>query len=660
MLTPFEIIGRLAPEAIRAIMSPGPSIATSYNDTSDWMDWAVTASEDVGNNTYTFVLESPASLRADCTVTLDHKHRVAVHRTTLKNTSDGRTRPMNEAVAFSLLLEGVQRPAIFSCGGAGSGVGWPHAREFPPDAFRTRWTMPISPRPVYFESGARAAHSLTSSTQDLPIFMIRPAFETDDAGLWIGIEWPTRWHTDISFGGDRTGLRIDVGPGLKQLVLEPGECIELPVIHIGFFEGRFEGGTNACRGYIREQLTPLYMDKPMVPPVVYTLWGLPPDFTQEHVMRQIDLASAMGVEKFCCDQSWYAGSDAAGVGNWEVDMNRFPEGLEPVADYVREKGMEMGLYFESCPHDDTKILREHPEFFFKVDAHGNRHHIFNFGMPDACDYFIDLISSFVELLDLRFIRADFGGYPVAKEWPLTWDMIDPDDKIQFAYVQGKYRVWETLLERHPKLMWELNAGGGNSLDLGSMRRHHCCWGSDMMEMDPARMMQLGAASFMPGNFMGNAIMVGEKGSRHPEAELNDISFLSRMAGSFYVCGCLHAWPDGAHDRARHWIAAYKQFRHLLMKDFYRLLPQPQSDEEWDVAQFCDGPHEGVLFAFRLQAPAERQVIVPRATDPGATYRVRDEATQEEITMSGEAFGRDGLSVALPLRSAKLYTYVRAD
>ncbi|MDP7398592.1 MAG: alpha-galactosidase [Lentisphaeria bacterium] len=662
--TPPEIIGLIAPEAIRSALIPGPSIATSYNDTSDWMEWAVTAFEDAGEETCNFVCESPESLRAHCTVTLDREHRVAVHRAVLTNTSNRRTRPMNEAVALRLGLEGVRRPAIFRCSGAGTSGGWPHAREFPPEAFRPHWMMPIAPRPVHLESGASAGHSLVSSTKDLPIFMIRPEFESHEAddigedkpGFFVGLEWPTRWRAEITFGADRTGQRIDIGPGLDQLVLEPGESIDLPTVHIGFFEGRFGEGTNACRRYINERITPPYMGRPMVPPVVYTLWGSPRHYREDHVIRQIDVAAALGVEMFCCDQSWYSGGDWSGIGNWEVDLERFPAGLEPVAEAVRSKGMGMGLYFESNPHDDTKLLREHPEFFFRSESLSPRHHVFNFGLPAACDYFTDLISGYVEQLDLRFIRADFGGYPIPPDGPLTWAMLDPDDKIQFAYVQGKYRVWETLLQRHPKLMWELNAGGGNSIDLGSMRRHHCGWGSDMMEMNASRMMQLGAASFIPGNFMGNAIICDEDGLRGDDAGLSDISLLSRMAGSFYVCGCIDAWPAEAQQRASRWVALYKRIRHLLVKDFYRLMPQPQSDEEWDAAQFCDGPRQGMVFVFRLQAAAEQQVVVPRGIDPGATYCIRDEGAQETFTMSGEQLGRDGLTVTLAPRSAKLYTY----
>ncbi len=656
--TPAEVIGSIAPEAIRSILLPGPAIATRYRDTHEPMSWQVTSFEDTGDDTYSFVCESSSSLRAKCSVRLDRDHRVAVHRATLTNISNQRTQPMNEASALCLQLEGVRKPAVFLCTGAGSKAGWPHGREYPPDAFRTQWMWPVTPRPVHLESGARGAHQLVSSTEHLPIFMVRPEFESGGPGFYIGIEWSTRWTADISYGADRTGQRIVIGPAIKQMVLEGGESIELPAVHIGFFEGDFSEGTNACRRYINQRITPQYMDKPMVPPVVYTLWGSPQDYKQEHVLKQADVAAAMGVEMFCCDQDWFVGGHPSGIGNWEVDLQRFPEGLEPVAEYVRSKGMGMGLYFESYACDDSKFVREHPEFFLTCESSSTGRYMFNFGNRDACDYWTDLISRYVEQLDLRFIRADFGGYPIPKEGALTWDEFDPDDKLQFAYVEGKYRVWETLLERHPKLMWELNAGGGNCTDLGSMRRHHCSWGSDMMQMHVARMMQLGIASFVPGNFMGEAIINGPKGPNASDAGLTDIAFLSRMAGSFYVCGCIDTWPEDARERGRRWIRVYKRVRHLLVRDFYRLLPQPQSDQDWDAAQFCDSDREGIVFAFRHCGRTERKSLLLQGVDDAATYKVTDEASGAQQEIAGSTLRDEGLAVSLSPISAKLFAYSR--
>ena len=58
------------------------------------------------------------------------------------------------------------------------------------------------------------------------------------------------------------------------------------------------------------------------------------------------------------------------------------------------------------------------------------------------------------------------------------------------------------------------------------------------------------------------------------------------------------WPAEVQGRTRYWIGVYKRVRHLLMGNDYCLLPQPQSEVDWNARQFCNGAGEGLVFVFR--------------------------------------------------------------
>ena len=131
-----------------------------------------------------------------------------------------------------------------------------------------------------------------------------------------------------------------------------------------------------------------------------------------------------------------------------------------------------------------------------------------------------------------------------------------------------------------------------------------------------------------------------------------------MAGSFYVCGHIDTWHKEGRQRGRKWIQVYKRFRHLLVKDFYRLLPQPQSDADWDAAQFCDGEREGIVFAFRYRGRLTNQRLLLESTDETTTYNVRDEASGREQAIAGSALAHEGLAVELNPIAAKLFSYKR--
>jgi alpha-galactosidase len=61
-----------------------------------------------------------------------------------------------------------------------------------------------------------------------------------------------------------------------------------------------------------------------------------------------DLAARVGVERFVLDDGWFGArrDDTAGLGDWYVLADVWPDGLGPLIDRVRYRGMGFGLWFE--------------------------------------------------------------------------------------------------------------------------------------------------------------------------------------------------------------------------------------------------------------------------------------------------------------------------
>ena len=82
------------------------------------------------------------------------------------------------------------------------------------------------------------------------------------------------------------------------------------------------------------------------------------------VLRELEIAAALGVTHFQIDDGWQAGlsrNSASAAGNrwgyWETEdwlphPERFPNGLTPVVDRARELGTEIGLWFNASREDD--------------------------------------------------------------------------------------------------------------------------------------------------------------------------------------------------------------------------------------------------------------------------------------------------------------------
>jgi hypothetical protein len=66
----------------------------------------------------------------------------------------------------------------------------------------------------------------------------------------------------------------------------------------------------------------------------------------------------------------------------------------------------------------------------------------------------------------------------------------------------------------------------------------------------------------------------------PGYEFPDIAFQSYFGGAFGAAGRLFDWPRELKAQAQKHFVAYKKIREYLADDYYALLPQPRSLDEW--------------------------------------------------------------------------------
>jgi alpha-galactosidase len=401
-----------------------------------------------------------------------------------------------------------------------------------------------------------------------------------------------------------------------------------------------------------------------LPRLSYDHWfGIENRNTIDFMKTQVDRAAEMGIEVFVHDAAWFEGGFPHGVGNWDcVDQEKFPNGLEELAEYVRSKGMDFGLWFEierAAP--ETSAVRNHPELFVEAPQWGQqpfggctgRQFHLNLALPEAQDWAIATVGGWIERLDLRWSRWDYNIEPNP-----FWRAVDPTGSIQFAYMKGLYRVLDTLMARYPQWMVETCASGGRRFDLGTIRRAHTCWFSDHTTYPAVcRHMQARANRFLPGHLLNSSVAIG---SGHGLSEIDDTAILSRMLGKLAFDGDIASLSPEMAERASHWAGVFKAIRHLLVQDFHQLTPAPTTGDDWDVMSFntYDGS-EAALFAFSGRKAGE--MIIPlRGLQAEAVYRITCQNDGTVAEQSGAQLMKQGLAVTLEKNSAKLWRLHGSD
>lgn len=519
--------------------------------------------------------------------------------------------------------------------------------DSPPLAYTTRETFNVRWHRPLIES-----HEMgRSSNKDLPLLMAEvPEL---GGGFFIGMEWSARWYMQTEpAGAAGKGTAIFAGIPVAGLVLEPGETLELPAAHVGFFKGSDVEGTNALRRHIYENVCPLYDGEPALPAVSYDHWfGIGNDYDADLMKAEVDRAAELGVEMWVHDAAWFPGGFAAGVGNWhDTDRTKWPDGLEPLAEYVRSKGMTFGLWFEiERANHGTNAIEQHPEMFFPVtpDAEGRFAAHLNLAQKDAQDWVIETVGGWIERLDIRWSRWDYNIEPGPH-----WDRADPTGKIQFAYMKGLYRVLDTLIAAHPKWMVEACASGGRRIDLGTIRRAHTIWFSDETSTPyNCRYMQARANRFLPGLLCNSSVAVNRN---QGDAGFDDTAVLSRMIGKLAFDGDVASWSPELTRRMAMFVQAFKDIRHLTVQDFYQLLPLPATARAWDAVQF--NAHDGgdaALFVFAGVDGGCRSIQL-KGLRPEATYTVTPLPDGPPADVPGEALLNEGLAVELGRSQGKLW------
>jgi alpha-galactosidase len=470
---------------------------------------------------------------------------------------------------------------------------------------------------------------LWSSNFLLPMALV--ARRDGACGFFLAMEWSGDWR--VVFEPEEGGFAVTLRIPADELSLADGQTQALPAAHFVPFAGGMEAGFSSARRYVRDHVSPAWPGGGRVPLVSYNSWdGIGDTVCRDNLMPQVPRAAELGVEVFLHDACWFAGGFPQGVGNYEaVDRSRWPDGLEPLADAVRERGMKFGLWFElERTVADGQAYAKHPELFlgYNSDGPAGQSLLLDLSKPEAQEWAFETVRRWVEPLGVEWIKWDFNFEPHR----ILRDR-DATGRYVFAYVEGLYALLDRILERFPQLHIETCASGGRRFDLGMVRRSHTVWMSDHTDNAwNCRWMQFHANMFLPGQLLARSLPIR---STEGDERVMPTELLSRMMGRLQFDGWISRLSPAATQRTARLVAWYKEMRHLLLEDYRPLTPTPQRPGDPLAVAFASrDDSEAVVFAFAGDRAA--RVEVPWAT--GASSLRAVSVAGEDMPESGVGGG----------------------
>lgn len=445
-----------------------------------------------------------------------------------------------------------------------------------------------------------------------------------------------------------TRLSIGLNPFDFEWLLEGGESLQSPEAILVYSPDGLGGmsrtfhklyRTRLCRGAFRDKERPILINN----------WEATYfDFDSEKIMKIVRAAKELGLELFVFDDGWFGkrNDDKRSLGDWFVNEEKLPEGLDGLAAKVNEQGLSFGLWVEpEMISPDSDLYRAHPDWCLHVPDRrrtlARTQLILDFSRQDVRDYIVERLT------------AIFSGAPISYvKWDMNRNMTEigsaqlpPERQRETAhrYMLGLYEVMEKITSAFPHILFESCSGGGGRFDAGMLYYMPQTWTSDDTDAIERLKIQYGTSLVYPVSSMGSHVSAVPNHQVHRMTSLTTRGHVA-MSGNFgYELDLSKLGEDEKAEIARQ-VEEYKAIRGLVQQgDFYRLLsPFEGNETAWQFVS-ADRGEAYAIYVRTLAIPnGPLARLRLKGLDPAKTYALRG---------TDRVYGGDELMYAgLPLPS----------
>lgn len=499
-----------------------------------------------------------------------------------------------------------------------------------------------------------------SSSQAVPWFAIDGATEE----FYSTLAWSGSWALSLT---QATGS-LEVTFGLAPMQTDVGGApVDGPHVLVGIASGSLEQAAAGLRSYV---LAGLRNGRAISPLVTYNTWfAYGTDIDEAAMEAEMDHAAKVGTELFVIDAGWYTGAGAggpfdfdAGLGSWQVDPARFPNGLRPLRDYAHNLGMKFGIWVEPERVNLSTVGAPGAEQAWLATAGGNygSDHAAQICLADAAAraWVLGQLESLLDAVAPDYLKFDNNMWVNCDRPGHGHGTTDGS----FRHVTGLYSILSTLQQNYPNLLIENVSGGGNRLDYGMLRYTDAAWMDDRTAPSvTVRHNVEGLTAAFPPAYLLSFVTDHATEPLHEAPDL-PLYVRSRMAGALGLCYRADTLNDADLAAIAAEVSTYKQFRSTLSVAAGALLtPQAQQADTpaWDVLQAAAPDSTAmVVYAFQSDPGAATISIRPAGLDPSATYAVSSVDVGALGTATGSELMANGIDIlASPATAAHILTLV---
>ncbi len=376
-------------------------------------------------------------------------------------------------------------------------------------------------------------------------------------------------------------------------------------------------------------------DKPR--DILLNSWeGVYLDVNEEKMDEMMRDFADLGGELFVMDDGWFGEkyprrTDKTALGDWVVDREKLPNGIEGLIKTAKKYGLKFGLWIEP---ESTNIISElydkHPDWVMRVKnrdlrpGRGDTQLLLDLSNPEVQEFVFGVVDNLMtKYPDIAYMKwdANVEGRNYGSGYL-------PDDRqleINTAYHNGLEKALQRIRQKYPDLVLQACGGGGGRANYGTMPYFDEIWVSDNTDPLQRVYMQWGTSMFYPSMAMAQHVSASPN---HQTGRVTPLKFRFDVAMSGRLG--MEMQPSSMSDTekafAKKAIADYKSIRPTVQSgDLYRLISPYDNKGVASLMYVSPDKDKAVFFSYKLDH--FRDQPIPRFTmkglDKDKTYRFRE-------------------------------------
>lgn len=443
------------------------------------------------------------------------------------------------------------------------------------------------------EMGIQSISSLrgASSHHHNPFMALRRPYTTENTGEVYGFNFVYSSNFIMQVEVDHYDMaRVSVGihPFGFKWSLASEEHFQTPEVVMVYSDQGLNGMSQAFHHLYRDNLIPEQWKREERPILINNWEATYFDFDEEKLVNIAKSASELGIELFVLDDGWFGkrNDDTSSLGDWQVDLNKLPNGLESLAKKITQTGMKFGLWFEpEMISPNSELYREHPDWAVGMlnqpRTLGRNQLVLDFSRPEIVDDIYEKMAGIIKQTNLSYIKWDMNrNITEAFSQKLV---ANQQGEFFHRYILGVYSLYEKLTTEFPHVLFESCAGGGGRFDPGMLYYAPQAWTSDDTDAVERLKIQYGTSFSYPLYSMGSHVSAAPNHQTLRETPIETRANTAYFGTFGYELDPL-SLTEGEKEEIKKQVLYYKEHRRLIRDgNFYRLLsPFDGNETAWMV------------------------------------------------------------------------------